>query len=51
MAKGLSGSYIAKMVIVVVEIALSIGFGVTMYASKNNVAGMFFPNTRRFALT
>lgn len=43
MVKGLTGSYIAKLLIVLVEIALSIGFGITMYTNKNNVAGKFLP--------
>ncbi|KAG8731239.1 hypothetical protein FRC12_019816 [Ceratobasidium sp. 428] len=38
MAKGLTWSYIAKMVIVTIEIGLSVGFGVAMYSSHNNVA-------------
>ncbi|KAG8720567.1 hypothetical protein FRC08_018844 [Ceratobasidium sp. 394] len=40
MAKGLSWSYIAKMVIVTVEVGLSVGFGVSMYKSHNNAAAV-----------
>ncbi|KAF8604436.1 hypothetical protein BDV93DRAFT_471961 [Ceratobasidium sp. AG-I] len=39
-AQGLTGSYIAKLLLVAVEIALSVGFAVTMYAGKNNVAAI-----------
>ncbi|QRV85437.1 Frag1 domain-containing protein [Ceratobasidium sp. AG-Ba] len=40
MAKGLSWSYIFKMVIVIIEIGLSVGFGISMYKSHNNVAAI-----------
>ncbi|KAG8743232.1 hypothetical protein FRC10_000233 [Ceratobasidium sp. 414] len=40
MARELSWSYIAKMVVVVIEIGLSVGFGVSMYSSRNNVAAV-----------
>ncbi|KAG8691356.1 hypothetical protein FRC09_011644 [Ceratobasidium sp. 395] len=40
MAKGLTWSYVAKMVIVTIEIGLSVGFGVAMYSNHNNVAAV-----------
>ncbi|GAB1525428.1 hypothetical protein RhiTH_008591 [Rhizoctonia solani] len=40
MIQGLAGSYIAKLIIVVIEIALSIAFGITMYKGSNEVAAV-----------
>ncbi|KAH7333609.1 Frag1/DRAM/Sfk1 family-domain-containing protein [Rhizoctonia solani] len=40
MVQGLTGSYIAKLVIVVMEVGLSISFGITMYKSSNEVAAV-----------
>ncbi|KAB5590134.1 Frag1/DRAM/Sfk1 family protein [Ceratobasidium theobromae] len=40
MVKGLTVSYIAKLILVVTEVALSFAFGVTMYKRWNNTAAI-----------
>jgi type IV secretory pathway VirB2 component (pilin) len=39
MVQGLTGSYVSKLIIVVIEIGLSIAFGITMYRGSNLAAG------------
>ncbi|CAE6398334.1 unnamed protein product [Rhizoctonia solani] len=40
MVQGLTGSYVAKLIIVVFEVALSIAFGITMYRGSNEAAAV-----------
>lgn len=49
MVKGLTVSYIAKLILVVTEVALSFAFGVTMYKRWNNTAGKCFFFSRALA--
>ncbi|CAE6360634.1 hypothetical protein BN14_03585 [Rhizoctonia solani AG-1 IB] len=40
MVQGLTGSYVSKLIIVVIEIGLSIAFGITMYRGSNLAAAV-----------